>query len=128
MSRVQLALNVADIDAAVEFYSKLFGARTGQASPRLCQLRHRVPAAEAGPHRDCRRPAPTGVTGALNHLGVEVDADEEVQAATRRLADAGPGSRRPGVHHLLLRRPGQGVGERPRRGAMGGLHRPRRRP
>ena len=32
-SRVQLALNVSDIDAAVEFYSKLFGAEPAKRQP-----------------------------------------------------------------------------------------------
>ena len=33
MSRVQLALNVNDIDEAVAFYSKLFGSRPCEAAP-----------------------------------------------------------------------------------------------
>ena len=33
MSRVQLALNVSDIDEAVEFYSKLFGAEPAKRRP-----------------------------------------------------------------------------------------------
>ena len=33
MSRVQLALNVTDIDAAVDFYSKLFGAEPAKRRP-----------------------------------------------------------------------------------------------
>ena len=35
MSRVQLALNVSDLDAAIAFYSKLFASRAGQGAPRL---------------------------------------------------------------------------------------------
>ena len=33
MSRVQLALNVTDIDQAIEFYSKLFGAKPAKRRP-----------------------------------------------------------------------------------------------
>ena len=33
MSRVQLALNVSDIDEAVEFYSKLFGTEPAKRQP-----------------------------------------------------------------------------------------------
>ena len=33
MSSVQLALNVSDIDAAVEFYTKLFGAEPAKRHP-----------------------------------------------------------------------------------------------
>ena len=51
MSRVQLALNVSDLDAAVGFYSKLFAHRTRQAAPRIRELRDRRAAAEAGAHR-----------------------------------------------------------------------------
>ncbi len=88
MSRVQLALNVADIDAAVDFYSKLFGAEPAKrrpgyanfaiAEPPLKLVLIENPAARG-----------TGVAGALNHLGVEVESTEEVQAATRRLARHG---------------------------------------
>ena len=38
MSRVQLSINVSDFDAAVAFYSRLFG-RARQAAPWLCELR-----------------------------------------------------------------------------------------
>jgi catechol 2,3-dioxygenase-like lactoylglutathione lyase family enzyme len=88
MSRVQLALNVADIDAAVGFYSKLFGAEPAKRRPGYANFAIESPplklvlieTADARMH---------GVTGAVNHLGVEVDTPEEVQAATRRLADQG---------------------------------------
>ena len=33
MSRVQLALNVADLDAAVDFYSKLFSVEPANGGP-----------------------------------------------------------------------------------------------
>jgi hypothetical protein len=53
MSRVQLALNVTDVDAAVDFYSKLF-ATPVQAQARLRQLRDRRAAPQAGAHRGRR--------------------------------------------------------------------------
>jgi len=84
MSRVQLALNVTDIDAAVDFYSKLFGAEPAKrrpgyanfaiAEPPLKLVLIENPAERGG-----------GAVGALNHLGVEVETPEEVQAATGRL-------------------------------------------
>jgi catechol 2,3-dioxygenase-like lactoylglutathione lyase family enzyme len=88
MSRVQLALNVADIDSAVEFYSKLFGAepakrRPGYANFAITSPPLKLVLIETGEARV------DGVGGALNHLGVEVDTPEEVQAAARRLADEG---------------------------------------
>jgi len=88
MSRVQLALNVSDVDAAVEFYSKLFGTepakrRPGYANFAIAEPPLKLVLIEAPEGRG------TGVAGALNHLGVEVDTAEEVQAATRRLAGEG---------------------------------------
>jgi catechol 2,3-dioxygenase-like lactoylglutathione lyase family enzyme len=88
MSRVQLALNVADMDAAVEFYSKLFGAEPAKRRPGYANF------AIADPPLKLvliENPAGRGegVAGALNHLGVEVETPEEVLTATARLADAG---------------------------------------
>jgi catechol 2,3-dioxygenase-like lactoylglutathione lyase family enzyme len=88
MSRVQLALNVADMDAAVEFYAKLFGSEPAKRRPGYANF------AIADPPLKLvliENPAGRGdgVAGALNHLGVEVDTAEEVKAATRRLAGEG---------------------------------------
>jgi catechol 2,3-dioxygenase-like lactoylglutathione lyase family enzyme len=88
MSRVQLALNVADIDSAVEFYSKLFGAEPAKRQPGYANFAIADPPlklvlmenAEARAH---------GVAGALNHLGVEVETPDEVAAASVRLNGAG---------------------------------------
>ena len=115
MSRVQLALNVSDIDAAVDFYSKLFGAepakrRPGYANFAIAEPPLKLVLIENAAGRG------DGVAGALNHLG-----------RGGRVARGGPGghpaalgrgarARRPGVDDLLLRRPGQGVGQRSRRG------------
>ncbi len=88
MSRVQLALNVADIEAAVEFYSKLFNAppakrRPGYANFAIAEPPLKLVLIENPLARG------EGVTGALNHLGVEVASPDEVRAATQRLADEG---------------------------------------
>jgi catechol 2,3-dioxygenase-like lactoylglutathione lyase family enzyme len=93
MGRVQLALNVSDVDAAVEFYSRLFQAeptkrRPGYANfaiadpPLKLVLLESVGAEARG----------AGTAGALNHLGVEVASTEEVTEATTRLAAAGLGT------------------------------------
>lgn len=89
MSRVQLALNVSDLEASVAFYSTLFGVephkrRPGYANfavsePPLKLVLIEVPADQRG----------TGVAGALNHLGVEVEAVEQVEAQAGRLREAG---------------------------------------
>ena len=89
MSRVQLALNVSDLEASVTFYSTMFGVephkrRPGYANfaitePPLKLVLIEVPADARG----------TGVAGALNHLGVEVASVEEVEVGAARLRDAG---------------------------------------
>jgi catechol 2,3-dioxygenase-like lactoylglutathione lyase family enzyme len=90
MGRVQLALNVSDVDAAVEFYSKLFGAEPAKRRPGYANFAIADPPLKlvllesAG--ADIRG---TGTTGALNHLGVEVASTGEVTEATTRLAAAG---------------------------------------
>jgi len=89
MSRVQLALNVSDLEASVAFYSSMFGVephkrRPGYANfaitePPLKLVLIQVPADERG----------VGVQGALNHLGVEVETAADVEAGAARLKDAG---------------------------------------
>ncbi|MHB8595117.1 MAG: ArsI/CadI family heavy metal resistance metalloenzyme, partial [Acidimicrobiales bacterium] len=83
-----LALNVSDIDAAIDFYAKLFDTapakrRPGYANFAIVDPPLKLVLIESPDGRA------NGVTGALNHLGVEVDSAEEVQAATRRLSGAG---------------------------------------
>lgn len=88
MSRLQLALNVADIDSAVEFYSRLFDTapakrRPGYANFAIADPPLKLVLIEQGEARG------HGVAGALNHLGVEVDTPEEVRVTTARWTGAG---------------------------------------
>lgn len=88
MSRFQLALTVSDLDAAVEFYSKLFGAepaklRPGYANFALADPPLKLVLLEVGGARG------QGAEGALNHLGVEVDSTDEVVTAAGRLNEGG---------------------------------------
>jgi catechol 2,3-dioxygenase-like lactoylglutathione lyase family enzyme len=90
MGRVQLALNVSDVDAAVAFYSKLFQAepakrRAGYANFAIADPPLKLVLLESA-DADARG---SGTVGALNHLGVEVGSTDEVVAATTRLAEAG---------------------------------------
>src|SRR5687767_14398568 len=87
-SRVQLALNVSNVDAAVEFYGKLFGAEPAKRRPGYANFAIAEPPLKLVLIED---PAARGegVTGALNHLGVEVASTEDVSAASRRLAAEG---------------------------------------
>jgi catechol 2,3-dioxygenase-like lactoylglutathione lyase family enzyme len=84
MSRVQLALNVADVDAAVEFYSKLFNAEPAKRRPGYANFAIAEPPLKLVLIEDKDRGQ--GVGGALNHLGVEVETPDEVAAANVRLS------------------------------------------
>lgn len=88
MSRVQLALNVSNLEEAVAFYSKLFEVEPAKLRPGYANFAVVDPplklvlienAAERG----------RGVAGALNHFGVEVETSAEVSAATVRLGGEG---------------------------------------
>jgi len=79
MSRVQLALNVSDLDAAVAFYSKLFATGPAKLRPGYANF-----AVEHPPLKLVLIEGP-GQPGTLNHLGVEVDGTDEVSAAGARL-------------------------------------------
>src|SRR3954453_13738157 len=86
MARVQLALNVADVDAAVDFYSKLFGAEPAKRRPGYANFAIDEPPLKLVRIEDKARGE--GVAGAVNPLGGEVDDTSEVIAAQERLAGA----------------------------------------
>jgi catechol 2,3-dioxygenase-like lactoylglutathione lyase family enzyme len=83
MSRVQLALNVSDIDSAVDFYTKLFGTEPAKRRPGYANF------AVAEPPLKLVLIEGGGDPGTLNHLGVEVPTTDEVTAATSRLSADG---------------------------------------
>ncbi len=83
MSRVQLALNVSDLDAAVDFYSKLFATPPAKRRPGYANF------AIAEPPLKLVLIAGAGTPGSLNHLGVEVMSVTEVTDAITRLRDEG---------------------------------------
>ena len=83
MARVQLALNVDDVDEAVTFYSKLFGTQPAKRRPGYANFAITEP-----PLKLVLIENP-GHGGSLNHLGVEVESTEKVDAEQTRLADAG---------------------------------------
>jgi catechol 2,3-dioxygenase-like lactoylglutathione lyase family enzyme len=83
MSRVQLALNVNDIDEAVAFYRKLFGAEPAKLRPGYANFAISEP-----PLKLILLENP-GQGGSLNHLGVEVADTDAVDAEQARLAEAG---------------------------------------
>jgi len=83
MSRLQLALNVNDIDEAVAFYSKLFGTEPAKTRPGYANF------AIAEPPLKLVLLERSGPGGSLNHLGVEVGDIDTVDAEQARLAGAG---------------------------------------
>ena len=83
MSRVQLALNVNDIDEAVGFYTKLFGTGPAKRRPGYANFAVTEP-----PLKLVLLENP-GQGGTLNHLGIEVPGTESVGAEQTRLARAG---------------------------------------
>lgn len=82
MSRVQLALNVTDLDAAVDFYGKLFGAEPAKRRAGYANF-----AIDQPPLKLVLIEAPEG--GTINHLGVELTDTEEVSIASDRLVSSG---------------------------------------
>ena len=82
MSRVQLALNVTDVDAAVDFYSKLFATPVNKRKPGYANFEIAEP-----PLKLVLIEAADG--GTLNHLGVETMDAADVLAAESRLSETG---------------------------------------
>ena len=83
MSRIQLALNVDDLDASVAFYSALFGAEPAKRRPGYANFAIAEPALKLVLLEN------PGRGGTLNHLGVELPDEAAVAGAQDRLADAG---------------------------------------
>ncbi|CAM5278119.1 ArsI/CadI family heavy metal resistance metalloenzyme [Streptomyces abikoensis] len=84
MSRLQLALNVADLEASVAFYSKLFGTepakrRPGYANFAITEPPLKLVLLQGEPGQDTR----------LDHLGIEVETTGDVTTAAERLKEAG---------------------------------------
>jgi catechol 2,3-dioxygenase-like lactoylglutathione lyase family enzyme len=78
MSRVQLALNVADLDSSIDFYTRLFGTPPAKVRPGYANF------AVVDPPLKLVLFAGSGEPGSLNHLGVEVESTDEVMAAVAR--------------------------------------------
>jgi catechol 2,3-dioxygenase-like lactoylglutathione lyase family enzyme len=83
VSRLQLALNVNDIDEAVAFYSRLFGAEPAKRRPGYANF------AIAEPPLKLVLLENPGQGGSLNHLGIEVPDVDAVDAEQTRLAASG---------------------------------------
>jgi catechol 2,3-dioxygenase-like lactoylglutathione lyase family enzyme len=83
VSRIQLALNVDDLEQAVTFYSKLFGAEPAKRKPGYANFALAEPALKLVLIEN------PGRGGSINHLGVEVASSAEVHAEIARLSGEG---------------------------------------
>ncbi|WP_432477459.1 ArsI/CadI family heavy metal resistance metalloenzyme [Nocardioides sp. GXQ0305] len=83
MSRIQLALNVDDLDTSIAFYSALFGTEPAKTRPGYANF------AVAEPPLKLVLIENPGHGGSLNHLGVEVPDTDAVDSEQRRLTAAG---------------------------------------
>ena len=80
--RLQLALNVADLDKAVDFYSTMFGAEPYKVKPGYANFAIDQPPLKLVLFEG-------GESGTINHLGVETESADEVEAAEGRLTASG---------------------------------------
>ena len=83
MSRLQLALNVDDLEVSVAFYSKLFGTEPAKVKPGYANF------AVSEPPMKLVLIENPGQGGSINHLGVEVADVDTVDAELTRLGAAG---------------------------------------
>jgi hypothetical protein len=83
VSRIQLALNVSDLDEAIEFYSKFFKSEPNKVRAGYANFAIEDPPLKLVLIEN------EGVPGSINHLGVEVFSTDEVAAATRYLSQVG---------------------------------------
>ncbi len=83
MSRVQLALNVDDLDQAITFYSTLFNTAPAKVKPGYANF------AVAQPPLKLVLIENPGHGGTLNHLGVEVESSQAVHSEIGRLTNEG---------------------------------------
>ncbi len=82
-SRVQLALDVSDIDAAVDFYRRLLGVEPAKRRPGYANF------AVAEPPLKLVLIEKPGSAGQLDHLGIEVGSTAEVTAIDARIREEG---------------------------------------
>jgi lactoylglutathione lyase len=83
MSRVQLALNVDDLDESIAFYSKLFNTGPAKVKPGYANFEVTEPPLKLVLVEN------RGHGGTLNHVGVEVESSDAVHAEIARLTNEG---------------------------------------
>lgn len=83
MSRFQLSLNVEDVDASVEFYTKLFGTEPNKHRKGYANFVVVDPPMKLVIVED------EGTPGSINHVGIEFESPEQVASNTERVVNAG---------------------------------------
>lgn len=83
MARLQLALRVADLQGATDFFTSLLGTEPHKTRPGYVNFASDDPALKLVLFED------DSATGQIDHLGIEVETTDEVAAATERLSAAG---------------------------------------
>jgi len=81
--RLQLALNVKDLDRAVDYYSRLFGVSPHKRRPGYANFAIDDPALKLVLFEN------QSASERINHLGVEVETEKELNAAIDRLSAEG---------------------------------------
>ncbi|MBA51582.1 MAG: glyoxalase/bleomycin resistance/extradiol dioxygenase family protein [Acidimicrobiaceae bacterium] len=83
MSRLQLAIDVANLDEAIKFYSKMFSSEPSKVRPGYANFTIEEPPLKLVLFEDIEN------GGSINHLGVEVDDVKMVHEADARMTDEG---------------------------------------
>ena len=83
MSRLQLAIDVANLDEAIEFYSRMFSSEPSKVRPGYANFTIEEPPLKLVLFEDIEN------GGSINHLGVEVDDVKMVHEADARMTDEG---------------------------------------
>ncbi len=81
--RLQLALNVDDLAASIDFYTKMFATEPAKVRPGYANFAIENPPLKLVLFEGA------GENGSLNHLGVETETGDEVVAAEARLTESG---------------------------------------
>lgn len=81
--RLQLAINVSDLDEAIDFYQRMFGVEADKVRPGYANFAINEPPLKLVLF------AGGGEPGSINHLGVETETSAEVVEAEQRLSDSG---------------------------------------
>ena len=81
--RLQLALNVEDLDSAIDFYAKMFDTAPAKVRDGYANFAIENPPLKLVLFEGA------GASGSINHLGVEVETSGQVTAAESRLTHSG---------------------------------------